>query len=75
MLPAEDVDRDEDRLEEEEDALDREQHAEYLAEASCERRPEKPELEEMTVPVTAPTANVTATAFDHRCASFNASAS
>ena len=45
MLPPEDVDRDEDRLEEEEDALDREQHAEYLAKASCERRPKKPEFE------------------------------
>ena len=45
VLPAEDVDRDEDRLEEEEDALDREQHAEHLAEASGERRPEEPELE------------------------------
>ena len=45
VLPSEDVDRDEDRLEEEEDALDCEQHAEYLAKASCERRPEKPELE------------------------------
>src|SRR4051812_30078538 len=34
-----------------------------------------PNSKERTVPVTAPTANVTATAFDQRCASFNASAS
>ena len=34
-----------------------------------------PNSKERTVPVTAPTANVTATAFDHRCASFSASAS
>ena len=34
-----------------------------------------PNSNESTVPVTAPTANVTATAFDQRCASRNASAS
>ena len=34
-----------------------------------------PNSKERTVPVTAPTANVTATAFDQRCASFSASAS
>ncbi len=34
-----------------------------------------PNSNERTVPVTAPTANVTATAFDHRCASLNASRS
>src|SRR5438067_6553680 len=34
-----------------------------------------PNSKESTVPVTAPTANVTATAFDQRCASFSASAS
>ena len=34
-----------------------------------------PNSNDSTVPVTAPTANVTATAFDHRCASFSASAS
>ena len=44
-LPAEDVDGDEDRLEEEEDALDPEQQAEDLAEAPRERRPEQSELE------------------------------
>src|SRR3954466_7925864 len=45
VFPAEDVDSDEDRLEEEEDALDREQHAEDLPEATREGRPEQPELE------------------------------
>ena len=45
VLPAEDVDRDEDRLEEEEDPLHREQHAEHLSEPPGERRPEQPELE------------------------------
>ena len=44
-LPAEDVDRQEDRLEEEEDPLDREQHPEYLAEALGELGPQQPELE------------------------------
>ena len=44
-LPAEDVDRDEDRLEEEEDALDREQHTEHPPETPGERRQEQPELE------------------------------
>ena len=44
-LPAEDVDRDEDRLEEEADPLDREQHTEDLAEAAGELRPQQPELE------------------------------
>jgi hypothetical protein len=43
--PPEDVDRDEDRLEEEEDALDTEQQPEHLAEAARERRPQQAELE------------------------------
>ena len=34
-----------------------------------------PNSNEITVPVTAPTAKVTATAFDHRCASFKAAGS
>ncbi len=34
-----------------------------------------PNSNDSTVPVTAPTANVTATALDHRCASLNASGS
>ncbi len=45
VLPAEDVDRDEDRLEEEEDALDREQHPEHPAEPPRERGPQEAELE------------------------------
>jgi hypothetical protein len=44
-IPPEDVDRDEDRLEEEADALDREQDAEHLAEPPGERRPQQSELE------------------------------
>jgi hypothetical protein len=44
-VPAEDVDRDEDRLEEEADPLDREQDAEHLAEAAGELGPQQPELE------------------------------
>ena len=44
-LPAEDVDRDEDRLGEEEDALDREREPEDLPEATGELRPQEAELE------------------------------
>jgi hypothetical protein len=44
-LPAEDVDRQEYRFEEEEDPLDREQHPENLPEALRELGPEQPELE------------------------------
>ena len=44
-LPAVDVDREEDRLGEEEDALDREGDPEGVAEALHEARPEQAELE------------------------------
>ena len=44
-LPPEDVDRDEDRLEEEADSLDREQHPEDLTEPPRELRPQQAELE------------------------------
>ena len=44
-LPAVDVDRDEDRLDEEEDALDREGRPEDVAEAAHELRPQQAELE------------------------------
>ena len=43
--PAEDVDRDEDRLGEEEDALEGERHAERLAPLAHEPRPQQAELE------------------------------
>jgi hypothetical protein len=44
-VPAVDVDRDEDRLEEERDRLDVERKAEYVAELAHEPGPEQPELE------------------------------
>ena len=72
-LPAVDVDGDEDRLGEEEQALDRERDAERVAPLAHELRPEQAELELSTVPVTAPTAKVTAMYFDQRCASSSAS--
>jgi hypothetical protein len=43
--PAEDIDRDKDRLKKETDAFDRKQHAEDLAKAPGERGPKQPELE------------------------------
>ena len=43
--PAEDVDRDEDRLGEEEEPFERERHPERLAPLAHEPRPEQPELE------------------------------
>jgi hypothetical protein len=57
VAPAVDVDRDEDRLEEEEQALDRKRDPERAAEATHEHWPEETHLEERTAG-TAPTANV-----------------
>ena len=44
-VPAVDVDRDEDRLQEEEDPLDRERDPEGVAESAREPRPQQPQLE------------------------------
>ena len=75
-LPAEDVDRDEDRLEEEEQSFHRERHAER-GDPTCSMNfgQSSPNSNVSTVPVTAPTANVTAMYLDHRCASSIASLS
>ena len=73
--PAVDVDGDENRFREEEQPLDGERHAERGAEAPHERRPEQPELEGEDRAGHRPTAKVTATNLDQRCASSRASAS
>ena len=72
--PAEDVDGHEDRLGEEEEALEGERHPERSPNWP-RPRPQQTELEGSTVPVTAPTAKVTAMYFDQRRASRSAAGS
>jgi len=56
-VPAIDVDADEDRLEKEGEALDREAEAEHAAEGGGELRPQQPISKLRIVPVITPTAN------------------
>ena len=68
-VPAVDVDADEDRLDEEREALEREREPEDVAEVGHPDRPEQPEPKLRIVPVTTPTAKREIITFDQRRAS------
>jgi hypothetical protein len=67
-LPAVDVHRDEDRLDEEREAFDAECDPEDVAEGRHEVRPQQTHLKDRIVPLTTPAANRISMAFDQRLA-------
>ena len=74
--PAVNIDRNENRLSKEEQPFERKRDTENLSPLRHKIRPQQTKLKPTNiVPVAAPTANVTAMYFDHRCANSIASAS